>query len=474
MSRFAELADGRRLEFPDETTDEVIQATVKRHLSTVTAEPAQEPGIVERTRLAFTGEQQMTPEIEKLEEVQRSPEFNQLTAQGFKIAYGLLSTTDPEEQKSILTSQLGDDVKFTKDAKGNDIVNLPSGQFALNMPGMSTRDIMPAIMDVLAFTPAGKAATIPAAIAKSAGTEALLEAGEAGVGGQFDTGDVMLAGGLGGFFKGAENLIGAGFRAAKGALTGSGADVVEAGADTGINVLTSDIKQPQTFVGKTAQQTGEKIPIAGTGAVREVQQMQRVQAVADVAEKYGQFSYGAIIDSLKAKTGTVKRAAGAVLENVGNKLDVVGNIPIDNTLTAAKEVQKELGKPGVITSGSAIDDLNTLLQALKTSQTFTTLKENRTAFQEIIKGADKAERSQLTSRAKSLLQKVSNGLTNDMKAFAKDNLTPAEFGKWQKANSVYAEEAKNLTKSGLKTVLDKGDITPESVGKLLFSQTPQR
>lgn len=32
MSRFAELPDGRRLEFPDETTDEVIQATVRREL----------------------------------------------------------------------------------------------------------------------------------------------------------------------------------------------------------------------------------------------------------------------------------------------------------------------------------------------------------------------------------------------------------------------------------------------------------
>ena len=33
MSRFAELADGRRLEFPDSTSDEVIQATVKRVLA---------------------------------------------------------------------------------------------------------------------------------------------------------------------------------------------------------------------------------------------------------------------------------------------------------------------------------------------------------------------------------------------------------------------------------------------------------
>jgi len=41
MSRFAELADGRRLEFPDDTPDAVIQATVKRLLSETT-QPSRE------------------------------------------------------------------------------------------------------------------------------------------------------------------------------------------------------------------------------------------------------------------------------------------------------------------------------------------------------------------------------------------------------------------------------------------------
>ncbi len=42
MSRFAELADGRRLEFPDGTSDEVIQATVRRVLGQQEAVPTRE------------------------------------------------------------------------------------------------------------------------------------------------------------------------------------------------------------------------------------------------------------------------------------------------------------------------------------------------------------------------------------------------------------------------------------------------
>ena len=53
---------------------------------------------------------------------------------------------------------------------------------------------------------------------------------------------------------------------------------------------------------------------------------------------------------------------------------------------------------------------------------------------------------------------------------AKLNLSSKEFSQWKKANSVYAEEAKKLTKTRLKSVLDKGDVTPESVGTMLFSK----
>lgn len=242
--------------------------------------------------------------------------------------------------------------------------------------------------------------------------------------------------------------------------------------DAGITLLTSDVMPPKTFPGKIIQQTAEKIPFAGTAGVREQQQALRTKAVRDVADKYGEFSYDAILNSLKTQKSRIKNAAGSVLSRVGRRLDESGNIPTSNTQSAIAKAKAGLERQGVIASESAADDLGKLIDALQTPQTFTSLKENRTAFREIVKSTDKAERSQLTSRAKALLEEVYAGMTKDMDDFARNNLDASEFSKWRRANAVYAEEAANLTRSKLKNILDQGDIKPEAVKQMLFSQNP--
>lgn len=252
----------------------------------------------------------------------------------------------------------------------------------------------------------------------------------------------------------------------------AGAQLVEEGRKLGVPVLTTDVKPPSTFPGKMAQQTAEKIPLAGTAPVREGQQVMRQRAVQQVADKYGDFSYDAIVNSLKTNKTRIKSAAGNVLEKTGLTLDDVGELTPSSTLDAITNVTEELNKPGVIKSSNAADDLTQLMDALTEPQTFTSLKENRTAFHEIVQSTDKADRSQLTSRAKSLLGKVEKAMTEDMTRFAKTNLPEKEFLSWQKANAVYADQAKNLTKTRLKNVLDKGDVTPETVTNMLFSSKP--
>ena len=430
-------------------------------------DPVEEPGFFD----AFTGESKMTPQMESLGEIGNAPELNELSLPAFKASLGLLSTGDTKSLQGILSAQLGEKVSFEQDEKGNVIVNLPSGQYALNKPGMSGQDLIRGAFDMAAFTPAGRAASIPMAAGRSMATETAIEGTEASLGGDFTKEDILLSGALGGAGKAAENIIGAGIRSIKG--KGATDDIVEAGKDAGIPVLTSDIRQPQTFAAKMTQQTGEKIPLAGTGGMRESQQSMREAAVDNVVEKYGEFSYQAITDSLKANKNKVKNAAGNVLSKVGSQLDEMGEIPLSNTRAAMQDAVDELGKKGIIQSEGAIGDLNKLMSTINEApQTFSTLKQNRTAFREIVNGADKAERSQLTSRAKSLLLRVESGMKKDMDWMAKQGLTPQEFGKWQKANKVYGEEATKLTKTRLKNVLDKGDSTPESVQTMLFSQKP--
>lgn len=248
--------------------------------------------------------------------------------------------------------------------------------------------------------------------------------------------------------------------------------LVQDGRDAGIPVLTSDALPPKTFPGKIAQQTGEKIPLAGTAGTRETQQQMRQKAVEDVADRYGEFSYDAIIKSLKDQKSKVKNAAGSVLSRVGKDLDDVGEMPTDNTRAAIERAKTEFEKPGVIASQNANDDLGKLIAALEQPQTFISLKENRTAFREIVNSTDKADRSQMTSRAKSLMDNVYSAMTKDMDRFAAKNLPPDEFRRWKRANAVYKDEAEKLTRSKLKNILDKGDVTPESVSQMLFSRKP--
>ncbi len=447
----------------DEEAAKRIAAMIKQQqVSAAAIEPVQEPDVVAAQ-----------PEPQGLDEIGSARELNELSFPAFKASAGLLVTDSDESSKSLLKDQFGDSVSFS-DSPDGVVATFPSGSYLLNKKGLSGQDIIKFAADALAFTPAGRAGTIAGAVGKSALTEAALEGTEESLGGEEASAkDIGLAAGLGGLFKGAENVIGAGYRA----ITGQGDDaanaIIKAGEDAGIPVTTTDVLPPQTFSGKSAQQIGEKIPFAGTATMREEQQLLRQKAVDDVAERYGQFSYSSIVDSLKAKKDKIKSAAGSVLQSTGEKLDGAGEISIPNTKSAISEVQEELSKQGVIQSTGAIDDLSKLADAISSApQTFTTLKENRTAFREIIAGADKAERSQLTSRSKALLQKVGNALTKDMDSFAKSNLTKQEFLKWKNANEIYAEEARALTKTKLKNILDKGDVTPESVSSMLFSQKP--
>lgn len=429
-------------------------------------EEPEKPGIMD----LFTGESRTTPELEALPSIGDAPELNALSVPAFKSSLGLLLTSDNKASKGVLKEQFGDDVSFTQDAKGNTIVNLPSGQFALNKPGFSAQDLAKGAFDIAAFTPAAKAATITSAALKSGATEGLLETLEGGLGGEVNPEEIAASGILGGFFKGAEDLIGAGMRSVKGTAARNISDV---GEDVGIPVLTSDAIEDQSPIMKLTAEALEKIPFTGTGGMRVKQQKLREAAVNDIAERYGQFSYAAIVDSLKTQRKKVKEAAGNVLGEIGAKLDKKGEITLNNTINAINNAERDLAKAGVIKSNLAMNDLNTLIKAVVDApQSFTTLVENNTAFREILKGADKPERSQFPSRAKAILENVSSAMKKDITKMARENLSLKDFNKWSQANDIYFEQAQTLTKSRLKNVLDKGDVTPESVKHMIFSKNP--
>lgn len=389
------------------------------------------------------------------------------------VAPVLLTTTDPQEMADILESNFPN-IGIQYDEAGNIIAanNETGARAILNRPGLSGLDMLQFLGIGAAFTPAGRATTVLGSAGRSALTEGLIQGAQKAAGGQFDTEEVALAGGLGGTAKAIENVIGGAYRLSRGAIPEEQAAVIREGSEAGVPVMTTDVIEPETLAGKLARSTGERVPFAGTGTLRAGQQEAREEAVQQFVSKYQEPSYEDIIDSLRDKSKGVRQAAGNVLQSTGNKLDDVGEIPVNRSISQIDEALAELDRPGVLTSEAAKNELTQLREVLSQPQTFTTLKENRTFFNDIIGSFGKGDRSQLPGRAKSLLTRAGNALTEDMDSFAKKNLTPKEYSGWKKANQVYAGEAQKLKNTRIKNVLDKGDVSPESVETLLFSKKP--
>jgi hypothetical protein len=88
--------------------------------------------------------------------------------------------------------------------------------------------------------------------------------------------------------------------------------------------MTSDAVPPRTFASKWLQTIGERIPVVGTGPVRQQQQEQRIQAVKDIASDFGiddpQILSTKIMKDLATKRGD------DLTKYVGAKEEVIGKI----------------------------------------------------------------------------------------------------------------------------------------------------
>jgi len=154
-------------------------------------------GIVGGIREAITGTERATPTTQALPDYAAMPELNTFSMASFKSALGTMISS-PEETVQIIKSNYPG-VQVTQDEKGNYVMQSSiDGQFYAIKPGFQVSDIPRAVGAVAAFTPAGRALTIPGAIVAGGATQAAIEATQAATGGRFDTGEVALAGALGG------------------------------------------------------------------------------------------------------------------------------------------------------------------------------------------------------------------------------------------------------------------------------------
>ena len=402
-----------------------------------------------------------------LPEIGEAPELNELSVPAFKASYALLATGDTNRIKSSLLEQYGDTIQFEEDEKGNTIINLPSGQYALNKTGVSPQDIARGLFGAAAFSKAGTAKTLFGSIAGAGATSAAIEGGASLAGAGFDPSQVAVDAALGGAGKIAENAITGGIRAVRGRLSEADEALEAVSKETGIPLMTTDVVKPETLSGRLAQSTGETIPFVGTGGKRAAQQAAREQFVDSFASQYTP-RYEEVVQGLKNQTSKVKRAAGVRLSNIQKDMAEFGSIQPSKAVQAIDDEIAALTAKGRVPDETTVSQLQKYKDALEEGQTFETLDTLRSDFREQVKG----DRQVMPNRSQSAINRIYDSMTKDLDSAIESNLGEEALKRFKAAKSVWGSEANKIKNTKIKNILSKGDITPEQAGQMLFSKKP--
>lgn len=152
-------------------------------------------GILGGIREAVTGTERETQATQTLPDWASMPELNTFSMASFKSALGTMMT-NPQETVQVIQSNFPG-VQVTQDEKGNFLLQSSiDGKLYAIKPGFQVSDIPRAAGAVAAFTPAGRAVTLPGMAVGAGATQAAIEATQAATGGRFDAGEVATTAAL--------------------------------------------------------------------------------------------------------------------------------------------------------------------------------------------------------------------------------------------------------------------------------------
>ena len=247
------------------------------------------------------------------------------------------------------------------------------------------------------------------------------------------------------------------------------AELIAAGKQNNVRVMTSDAFPPKTAVGKTLRMIGENIPFIGTGGTRAAQQTERAAAVSRFAKEFeveGGTVDGVTKNLLKTRgkqIETLTTAKNAVIESVP------GTVQTSNTLAAIDNKIAELTARNTETSR----ELAGVLKGMRKDFEGKTLPQLEAMRVDELSSAFKAEgMARIRDLGEKTMRSLYTPLKEDMGAFIKANGKPGDFNKWSMANKKLSDMMGDLKSSKFKSTLNNGATTPEEARKLLFSQTP--
>lgn len=240
----------------------------------------------------------------------------------------------------------------------------------------------------------------------------------------------------------------------------------------GIDVLTSDIAPPRTVFGKTAQASGERIPFAGTGEIRKRQWQQRQDAIktsmsdlgledmeTDVAKK----AMDDLVEKNKKIIDLFTQKKGEVFKNLVNK----GSVPVDRTIETLDNKIEWLNE---IDPNSKLIPFFSNIRKNLTNKPISIVDEIRKDIGDALK--KDADLAGVKKRGENIANDVYAALKEDMGDFIKEKGNPRDFNKWKATNLKLSKFIGDTKNNVFRRVLAQGEMTPEVVEKMIFSQRP--
>lgn len=367
--------------------------------------------------------------------------------------------TRPEEAMQHLLTQIGVPKADTEAARMVQAMSRGAAEGVAQVGvgkalQMAASPVVRGVGETLASQPAQQ---IAGSAGAAGGAQAAQEMGLGAVG--------QVAGALAG------GALGSTFTAEKQLASAAMPKGVSEAEQIGVTPLTSQVFQSKTPLGNALAKMRE-ITFMGTGSLLAKQEVGRKKAIETLVEDFGANLPGVdylpqLTEALTSRRRDIVNKFSAMKSNVIDKLSSAGkDVNVDNTL---KVVGDEISRLKGI-SGTGYDKAVAELESFGMDIIGKDLK-NIEARRKLLGLQFKApELATVSEEGDRSVRRIYDSLRADMGDFIQSEGSRSDYIKWKVGNKNLSEMSDELRDSTLKLVLNKGDISPERVRDMLFSQ----
>lgn len=292
-----------------------------------------------------------------------------------------------------------------------------------------------------------------------------------------DAGKLATDIGVGMLTGGAVNTVAKGLErgitAFKGDIAPEVAKKIATSESMGVTPMTSDVIPPKNAFTRGLTQDAEGA-LLGTGSKRAEQYATRSKLVSNYFDRFGEYNPDDVVKSLTTTLRGRKDAAGAVINDVTNKM---GNAAVDttNTMNALNTAIARQERLGTSANQSLLTSLRNLREELANPATdldvtFDLLRQHRTAFRSNVQGDSMV----FPNQAKAATNMVENAMSKDLRNAVAKNLGASDAAKYLKANSDYANVYNKVLNKNIANKLNKAssEASPELINTVVLSRKP--